>query len=259
MHYLKERRIKMFEVDKDKYDQHFLIDTNVINNFIEKCNLKKEDIILEIGPGVGVLTKLIVPKVKKLYVIEKDIRLKKYLDKIDGIDIIYNDCLKTTFPKVDKIITSLPYSIIEPFIYKIVKEDFKELYLIMGKKYIDNITNNKITNLSLLTNIYFNIERYFDIYPESFNPKPRVMSSAVRLSFKNTYTKKELLFQNMYKLDNKIVKNSLLESLIKINNLTKREAKEIIKSYNIPDNILNKKFNMITNKELNELYNTIKL
>lgn len=259
MHYQKERRIKMFKQDKDKYDQHFLIDTNIINNFIEKCNLNKEDTVLEIGPGQGILTKKIVPKVKKLYVIEKDTRLKEYLDKIEGIEIIYNDCLKVPFPKVNKIITSLPYSIIEPFIYKIIKEDFNELYLIMGKNYIDNIINKKITNLSLLTNIYFDIEKYFDISPESFNPKPRVMSSAIKLSYKQTYTKKELLFQNMYKLNDKLVKNSLLESLITINNLTKRETKEIIKSYNIPEEILNTKFSMITNKDLNKLYTSIKL
>lgn len=249
----------MFKQDKDKYDQHFLIDKNIINNFIEKCNLNKEDTVLEIGPGQGVLTKLIKPKVNKLYVIEKDIRLKEYLDKIDNINVIYEDCLKVKFPKVDKIITSLPYSIIEPFIYKIIKEDFKELYLIMGKNYIDNIINNKITNLSLLTNIYFNVEKYFDIYPESFNPKPRTISSAVKLSYKTTYTKKELLFQNMYKLDDKLVKNSLLESLIIVNKITKKQAKEIIKNYNIPENILNTKFKMINNDNLNKLYQSIKI
>lgn len=249
----------MFNNDKDKLDQHFLIDKNIINKFIEICNLNDNETVLEIGPGIGVLTKQIAPKVKKMYVIEKDTRLKDYLDKIDNIEVIYDNCLKVKFPKVDKIITSLPYSIIEPFIYKIIKEDFKELYMIMGKNYIDNIINKKITNLSLLTNIYFDIDKYFDIKPESFNPKPRVMSSVIRLKYKKEYTKKELLLQNMYKLNDKLVKNSLLESLIIINNTTKKETKEIIKKYNIPNNILNTKFNMINNKDLETLYNLIEI
>lgn len=249
----------MFNNDKDKLDQHFLIDKNIINKFIEICDLKNNETVLEIGPGIGILTKEIVPKVKKMYVIEKDPRLKDYLDKIDNIEVIYDNCLKVKFPKVNKIITSLPYSIIEPFIYKIIKEDFKELYMIMGKNYIDNIINKKITNLSLLTNIYFDIDKYFDIKPESFNPKPRVMSSVIRLKYKKEYTKKELLFQNIYKLNDKLVKNSLLESLIIINNTTKKETKEMIKKYNIPDNILNTKFNMINNKDLETLYNLIEI
>ena len=172
----------MFKNNPDELDQHFLIDKDVIYNFIRVCNLNNDDVVLEIGPGVGTLTKLIAPKVKKLYVIEKDIRLKPYLDKINNIDIIYGSCLDVPFPKVDKIITSLPYSIIEPFIYKVIHEDFNELYMIMGKNYCDNVINNKITNLSLLTNIYFDAYKYFDIYPDSFNPKPRVVSSLVKLT-----------------------------------------------------------------------------
>ena len=171
----------MFVNNPNELDQHFLIDKDIINSFINICNLSEDDIVLEIGPGIGTLTKLIAPKVKKLYVIEKDIRLKPYLDKIDNIQVMYDSCLNVNFPKVDKIITSLPYSIIEPFIYKIINEDFKELYMIMGKKYCDNVLGNKITNLSLLTNIYFKITKYFDIMPDSFNPKPRVVSSIIKL------------------------------------------------------------------------------
>ena len=130
-----------FNNNTEYLDQHFLINEDIINKFIDICNLFKEDIVLEIGPGKGVLTKIISSKVKKLYVIEKDIRLKKYLDKIDNIEVIYDSCLDVDFPKVDKIITSLPYSIIEPFIYKLINTDFKELYMIIGKSYVDNVLN----------------------------------------------------------------------------------------------------------------------
>ncbi len=247
----------MFKNNPDELDQHFLIDKYVINNFIKVCNLSKDDVVLEIGPGDGTLTKLIVSKVKKMYVIEKDNRLKPYLDKIKNIDITYGSCLDVPFPKVDKIITSLPYSIIEPFIYKIIHEDFKELYMIMGKNYCDNVINNKITNLSLLTNIYFDTFKYFDIYPDSFNPKPRVVSSLIKLTFKDKLDEKDMIFRNMYKLNDKLVKNALMESLIIVKGLTKRESKDYINKLNIDDEILNKKFCMISNEELEELYSKI--
>ena len=247
----------MFKNNPDELDQHFLIDKDVINNFIKVCNLNKDDIVLEIGPGDGTLTKLIVPKVKKMYVIEKDIRLKPYLDKINNIDVTYGSCLDVPFPKVDKIITSLPYSIIEPFIYKVIHEDFNELYMIMGKNYCDSVINNKITNLSLLTNIYFDVYKYFDIYPDSFNPKPRVVSSLVKLTFKDKLNEKDIIFRNMYKLNDKLVKNALMESLIIVKGLTKRESKENISKLNINAEILNKKFCMISNEELKNLYDKL--
>ena len=94
--------------------------------------------------------------------------------------------------------------------------------------------------------------------PDSFNPKPRVVSSLIKLEFKKDNSEKELIFKNMYKLNDKLVKNALLESLIIVKNLTKREAKEYIKNLNIKESILNNKFSQINNNELEELYNQIK-
>lgn len=248
----------MFKNNPDELDQHFLIDNKGIREFIKVCNLKRDDTVLEIGPGIGTLTKLIAPNVGKMYVIEKDERLRPYLDKIDNISVKYGSCLDLDFPKVNKIITSLPYSIIEPFIYKIIKEDFNELYMIMGKSYCDNVINNKITNLSLLTNIYFDVTKYFDIEPDSFNPKPRTMSSVIKLSFKKDNNDVEKIFKNMYKLNDKLIKNALREALINVYSYTKKEAKEYIGNLKIDDKILDTKFGQISNDELNELYNKIK-
>ena len=246
-----------FNNNTEYLDQHFLINEDIINKFIDICNLSKEDIVLEIGPGKGVLTKIISSKVKKLYVIEKDIRLKKYLDKIDNIEVIYDSCLDVDYPKVDKIITSLPYSIIEPFIYKLTYTDFKELYMIMGKSYVDNVLNKEINNLSLLTNTFFDVEKYIDIKPNDFYPAPRVYSSVVKLTHKKELTNIDKIFQNMYKLDDKLIKNALLESLIIVNNWTKREAKEYINNLNLSNEILNTRFKLIDNDSLKDLYTKI--
>ncbi len=249
--------VAKFYNDSNYLDQHFLIDTNVINKFIDICNLDKNDNVVEIGPGTGTLTKIIAPKVKQLTVIEKDIRLKEYLVQIPNISIMYESVLNIEIPKCDKIITALPYSIIEPFIHKLIKSDFKELYMIMGSNYVNNVINKKINYLSLLTNTYFNTQKYFDIEPNSFNPMPKTISSVIKLTKKTEYTKLDLIFKKLYELDNKKIKNSLMESLIQINMLTKKESKEIIYNLNIKDNILNKKFNEITNEELKDLYDIL--
>ena len=248
----------MFKNDSDYLDQHFLIDEDVINKFINICNLNKEDTIVEIGPGMGTLTKKIIPKVKKVILIEKDPRLKEYLDKLDA-NVIYDNVLNINIPSSDKIITSLPYSIIEPFIYKLIKTDFKEIYMIMGKNYVDGVLNKQINNLSLLTNTFFNIEYYFDILPSSFNPKPKTLSSLIKLSPKTVFNSVDLIFKCLYELDDKKIKNGLMEAIIKLYHKTKKESKSIINSLNINNSILDKRFNLITNEELKELYNKVSL
>ena len=249
----------MFKNDSNFLDQHFLNNENIINKFIDICNLNKEDIVVEIGPGTGILTKKIEPKVKTLTVIEKDERLKEYLDAIPNINIIYGNVLDVNIPKCNKIITALPYSIIEPFIYKLTKTSFKELYMIMGSTYVNNVVNNEITNLSLLTNTYFNAEKFFDIEPTYFNPQPKTLSSVIKLIKKEKFSKLDLVIKKLYELNDKKIKNALMESLIIINKLTKKESKEIISSLNINENILNKRFNVISNEELKELYNKLVL
>lgn len=240
--------------DSDLLDQHFLINEKYIKDFIKICNLQKDDIVLEVGPGVGTLTKLIAPKVAHMYVIEKDIRLKEYLENIPGIEIIFGDVIKCNLPKVNKIITSLPYSIIEPFIYKMKNLTNTEIYMIMGKNYIDNVINKKITNLSLLTNTFFDSLKYEDIPPAAFDPAPKVMSSVIKLTPKRKWNTLESIIKNIYLLDEKKLKNALLESLIIVKKYTKKEAKEVIKSLNIDEEILNKQFNILNNDEIKKVY-----
>lgn len=246
-----------FKNNTKELDQHFLVSDVVINKFIEASNLTKDDVCLEIGPGKGTLTKIIATKVKKLTVIEKDNRLEEYLKEIPDINIIIDDAIKAPWPKVNKIITSIPYSIIEPFIKKLIKEDFDELIMMMGKNYCMNALDKKITYLSLMTNVFFNIEKITDVPKEAFNPAPRVTSCLVRLTPKKELTKIEELFQNIYNLDHKKCKNAIIESLIIRDNLTQKEAKEIVNNLDIDENILNKQFSLIKNEELETLYNKL--
>lgn len=244
----------VFKNDSDYLDQHFLMDEDIIKKFIKICDLNSNDVVLEIGPGKGTLTKLVASKVKKVYAIEKDVRLKEYLDKIDNLEVIYADAIKCDYPLVNKIITAIPYSIIEPFMYKLCHTYFDSLYMIMGSSYVKSVLNYEINNLALFTNCFFDVKWYFDVPSVCFYPEPKTLSSAIRITPKRDYKPSELLFKNMYLLDDKKIKNALMESLIKVKGLTKRESKDLINSLNINDELLDKKFLSISNQELKELY-----
>ncbi len=254
----------------DKFDQHFLINKTLVDKFILEANLKGNETIVEIGPGKGNISEIIADKVKKLYLIEIDERLKPFLVSLSNnkknIELIFGSALDVYIPTCDKIITSLPYSIIEPFIYKIIKCDFKEALMITGSKFANNVIENKITKISLLTNCYFKTEKIMDILPESFNPKPRVLSSMIRLIpiKENDLNDIYIIFRNLFFYSSKKLKNSLLESIIRLKYLkgitfTKNEAKELIDSLTLNEKLLSKKIDEFSNEELKVLFDKLKL
>ena len=246
----------MFKNDTNLLDQHFLIDKDVINIFIEVCDLKKNDNVLEIGAGKGVLSKIISKKVDSFTIIEKDERLKDYLS---DYNVIYNDVLKEDINGYSKIITSLPYSITEPFMYKLVDINFDKVIIICGKNFADSVINNEDNKLSLLTNLYFDVEKVMDITPSSFEPQPRVMSSLMTITQKDIkfLTKEDKILRMLFKYRYMKVKNALKEILIKLEGITQREAKDVVSKYSIKDNILDKLFDELSNNEVKELKNNI--
>lgn len=241
----------MFKNDANYLDQHFLIDEDIIKKYVSFPKFDKTDVVLEIGPGKGTLTRIITPKVGKMYAIELDKRLKPYLEEIPNLNIIWGSVLDVEIPEVDKIITSLPYSIIEPFIYKMIKTNFQEMYMLMGDKYILNVVNKEITKLSVVTNSFFKTEILLEVPPVAFDIQPRTDSYIVKMvKVEVPKEKKYQLYREIYLLDEKKIRNSLMEALIKLNSLTKKEAKELIKSLNIPEKILEEKFETLSNKDL---------
>ncbi len=245
----------MFKNDTNFLDQHFLVDENIIKIFIDSCEITKDDIVLEVGPGKGVLTKYLKEQANKLLVIEKDVRLMPFLK---DYDVTYRDVLHCDIPDVNKIVTSLPYSITEPFLYKLLDVNFDKLIMMCGKNFVDNLDSNN-TKLSIMCNLYFNYTKICDVKPDSFNPKPKVMSSLITMTKKGEeeLSKKDKIVRLLYKYRYMKVKNALKEILIKLDNLTQRQAKDIIKNYNINEDISNKLFDELSNLEVVELYKQI--
>jgi 16S rRNA (adenine1518-N6/adenine1519-N6)-dimethyltransferase len=178
---------------KKKLGQHFLVDQNVINKLVRNISPNDKDIIVEIGPGDGAMTKSILPSVKKMYLIEKDTDLLNELvltlHEYKNSKIINQDILKYDFSIFDnpfRVIGNLPYNISTEIIFKMCKiNNIVDMHFMLQKEVVDRMVskpNSKIYGrLSVMAQAYFKIEKLFDISENVFLPKPKVKSSFIRL------------------------------------------------------------------------------
>ena len=188
---------------KKSLGQNFLIDKEIINLIVETGNVKKNDLVLEVGPGKGNLTEKILEKSpKELIVIEKDLRFTEHLNSRFGerIRIIHEDMMKYSFDSFSekKIIVfgNLPYNISTQILVKWIKmrnlNNFCKKFILMFQKevaerIIANVNTKNYGRISILSNWKFNIEKIVDIYPSSFKPKPNVDSTLLVFTPKNEF------------------------------------------------------------------------
>ena len=195
---IKEHNIK----PKKKLGQNFLHDKNIISSIINNVNVKDEDII-EIGPGPGILTENILKnKARSLLVIEKDdsfeVNLKKIKNKYkDNFIYLINDVIDFDFNKLKKkeykIVSNLPYNISVPFILKMIKIrrviSWKDMVLMVQKEVAERITaeigTKNYGRLSIMVNLNNDVEKLLNVKPSSFIPKPKVDSTVIKISPKN--------------------------------------------------------------------------
>ena len=247
----------------DHYDQHFLINEEVKKRFVLECGLSSFMEIVEVGPGKGDLTSLMASEVKKITCIELDERLKNTLEplknKFNNLEIIYGNVLDVYIPKCDKIVSALPYSIIEPFIYKLIKCSFNEAVLIVGNKFANNVVEKESSKLSILTNCFFETKKIIEIQKNAFLPPPRVTSSIIKLTpiksenllnNLNMFIFRELFFYNEKKIKNVLIEAFIRYEKLKNCNFTKNESRQIISGLNISDDILNKTIDSCNNKDI---------
>ena len=192
----------MFIKAKKSLGQNFLVDRNVLDKIISTTKITNK-VILEIGPGSGNLTTYILKqKPKKIFVVEKDDDLCLILkEKFDNeINIINEDVLKISEDKIsnEKLIVfgNLPYNISTEILSKwIVNLNnnfwFESLVLMFQKEVADRIiaepNTSKYGRLSILSNWKLNIKKIIDIKPTSFSPRPKIDSSLLLFTPKETF------------------------------------------------------------------------
>ncbi|MFH1562348.1 MAG: 16S rRNA (adenine(1518)-N(6)/adenine(1519)-N(6))-dimethyltransferase RsmA [Nitrospirota bacterium] len=177
--------------------QHFLVDNHVLNQIITAAELSKDDVVLEIGAGMGILTTQLVPLTAKVVAIEIDPVLinilRSELAGYENVILIKDDILKVNLSELFKaegkvkVIANLPYYIVTPVIFHLLqaKENFSTLILMVQKEVGDRIVakpGSKIYGtLSVSVQYHTKAELICHVRSECFSPQPKVDSVVLRL------------------------------------------------------------------------------
>ena len=182
---------------KKKIGQHFLIDEAVPDIIIEAASLNSEDTVLEVGPGLGILTDRMAPLVGDLYAVEIDrvlaARLEQKYKNDDNVHIINDDILQVDLSQVlagqanYKVVANLPYYITSPVLNYFVHGGLKpvSMVIMLQKEVGDSIVaaDGNLSVLSISMRIYTIPSLVAYIPPESFYPEPKVHSAILRFDF----------------------------------------------------------------------------
>jgi len=167
-----------------KFSQNFLIDEHILEKIISASNLDKTDVVVEIGPGLGVLTKELAKHCKKVIAIEKDRRMVKMLRNIQGVEVIESDILKyNDFPENYKVVANLPYHISLAVIMKFLEIENPPKYMILmiQKEVADKLTSQKGSLPKIALDFYAKSEFLFKVPKTSFYPQPKVDGAMIKI------------------------------------------------------------------------------
>ena len=183
---------------KKGFGQNFLVDDNVLNNIVDMSNVSSDDLVIEIGPGLGNLTEYLLNTGAEVlcYEIDKDMIdiLNVRFKKIETLTIKNEDILKANLEQIlkdtdknIKVIANLPYYITTPIIFKLLeyKDRITSITIMVQKEVADRIVAKPHSkNYGVLTiniNYVADVIKLFDVPNTSFIPAPNVTSSVVKI------------------------------------------------------------------------------
>lgn len=199
-----------------RFGQHFLKDESIAEKIVSFAYIEKNETVLEIGPGKGILTSIILEQAEKTIAVEVDDRLIRYLKKrfakVENLHLVHRDFLKYDIPLFSekiKVIGNLPYSAGTKIIKYLMnqRDRFSEMIFMLQKEVAERLVASPGTkdygSLSIFIQIHFDASILLNISPDAFSPPPKVHSALVKLT-----PKKQLvvgcddseLFQKIVKL-----------------------------------------------------------
>lgn len=242
--------------------QHFLIDSDAIGilaQFVTPGNT-----VIEVGAGVGQLTEALAQKAANVIAIEIDTRYEPLLEQVTqehpNVQIVYGDAIalriQDLFPKRKRgakdqpaiqIISSLPYHITEPFMHKLIDLPVESTTLVVGQRFARAIQakdeeSSDFSKLTLLAQVFFDIDQIAEIDKQKFFPVPRTDSAIIRLTPRDVKelrsNKRDFIFRRLFLTAKRspLVKNALKEGLIEfaqlsqVGTLGKREYHRKVRS-----------------------------
>ena len=236
--------------------QNFLTDKNIIDEIVDGAGIGQEDTVLEIGPGIGVITYEAAQLAKKVVAVEIDKSLlpilAETLSEYENVKVINEDILKLDINKLIedegmenvKIMGNLPYYITTPIIMKILEEGVKasSITIMMQKEVADRIKAGPGTKaygaLSVAVQYYCTVDKVASVPRSVFVPQPNVDSVVLRLNIRSEKAVKldnEKLFFDCVKAGFGQRRKTLLNSLQKVNGVDKNIVMQSLASAGIEE------------------------
>ena len=260
-----------------KLGQNFLIDESVVDGIVENSNIGENDLVIEIGPGLGTLTSKLAEKAKKVICIELDSKmvnlLKDRFIAYKNIEIINDDCLKVDINslilkgkeegcKSAKVVANLPYYITTPIIMKLLEERLNiESITVMIQKEVAHrladVPGGKESGSITYTIWYYSEpEILFDVPNSSFIPEPEVTSTVIKFNIlekPRIEVNDEEKFFKVIKASFMQKRKTLVNSLVNGGVISsKEEAEKILTSIGLDTKIRGEKLSLEDFKNLSE-------
>ena len=268
-------RAKFFKTKK-RLGQNFLINGEVIQDIIDYAKITKEDVVIEIGPGVGFVTEQLIKYAKKVIAIELDEEAIKELEKLnaDNLEIIHNDILKTDLSELCdesvKIVANIPYYITSPIIAHLLGEiddltnknrcKIVDIILMVQEEVARRIVATEKSSgkqyglLTILAQFWAECEIIRVVGRKCFYPAPKVNSALVSLKVR----KEPLLKLNDYSHFRKTIKAAFsqrrktLKNCLTSQGFNKEKVEKAIKQLDLDENIRGEKLSIAQFGELSE-------
>ena len=191
---IKQLLVKYGTLPSKRMGQNFLVNRRTLEKIIKAADLRAEDIILEIGPGIGTLTQELAKNAKKVIAVEKDKFmcqiLKETLKDYRNIEIINDDILKTNLklPKQYKLVANIPYYLTSPLIRKFLEnppagKQPEEIVLMVQKEVGQRICASppNMSILAISVQFYAGVKIISYVKKENFWPKPKIDSAIIKI------------------------------------------------------------------------------
>ena len=189
------------------FGQNFLVDGNVLKNVVAAAELRPNDTVLEIGPGLGVLTRALAEEAGRVVSVELDARLLPVLQETTGrfenVTVVHGDGLRfdlAQLPPNSLLVANLPYNVATPVLVRALESGrFRRVVVMVQKEVADRLKaapgDPAFGALSLVVQHFADVKTVKDVKPDSFYPAPAVTSSVVRLDVNPQAEADEDLFE----------------------------------------------------------------
>ena len=247
--------IKKYDIKPDLLrEQHFIVNKKILEKIIKLADINPNEIVLEIGCGLGTLTKELAKKAKEIHGIEIDKQFSKLFAELESeypnLSVTFGDAWKILRQEArpwpfNKVVSNLPYRLCEPLFHKFTGRKFKLMVFMVPEKFAWKALEHPIFTA------FYNIKKEFEIPKKAFYPIPRANSIVLSLTYKppplSVRDAERFIRQYIYIHEDALLRNSLMGAILQVSKklykkkLTKNQAREMVQKAGVEKEELEKR------------------